>query len=516
MSRLKRHHTDHTTHKTRGRWLPGFLVLLMIMVSAGFINGQPLDSAVVNPFDSALAQFAALPQLSHASWGFCAIDTDSDKVYRSLGENISLIPASTIKPFTSSAVIAQLGRGYRFRTEVKRSGTTDSLGVLHGNLYLSGGGDPTLGSFRFGARTSLDSLFNRIYILLKDSGITTIEGAIIADEPGFPGLTVVPSWQYEDVGQSYGAPVSGLNIYENSLSFIFEPGKNYGSSARLTGTFPSLPYLELVNSVTIGPKGSGENVTIYGAPYSGLRMLEGTVPAGVRQISVSGTNPDPAYAAVFLLHEFLTAMGICVNNAPTTSQRMARMGEMDTLIKTTLLVQESPPLSEILYHLNMKSVNLYAEALVKILGRELYATGTTEAGIEGVYAFWRSRGLDLSGVKLRDGSGLSRKNLITPITLARALTIISKESWYPEVYASLPVAGESGSVAEQFRKSVAKGNLRAKSGTLEGVKNFCGYATTASGRKLAYALMVNNYSGASWEMVAEMEKLLILLCESKD
>jgi D-alanyl-D-alanine carboxypeptidase/D-alanyl-D-alanine-endopeptidase (penicillin-binding protein 4) len=207
-------------------------------------------------------------------------------------------------------------------------------------------------------------------------------------------------------------------------------------------------------------------------------------------------------------------MGIEVLFAPTTLLQMEWMGENKRDVRKPVYVHYSPPLKKIVYYVNMNSNNMYAEALVKMCGHHVKGEGTTSAGVEVVQEFWRRKGVLLSGLNQKDGSGLSRKNTITPRILTEALYRISKEQCYDIFYESLPVAGVSGSVKNMFRGSSAEANIRAKSGTISGVKAYTGYLSNAGGKELAFAFIVNNYDGKHRDMVKLMEELLIAVCDS--
>jgi serine-type D-Ala-D-Ala carboxypeptidase/endopeptidase (penicillin-binding protein 4) len=499
--------------------LSGFFcipILLIVGLTSAGISAQSADSLNRNAFDTAITNFSSLATLKHASWGLCVIDIAGDTVYRAVNEHLSLIPASTLKPFTSGAVLRILGKDFRFCTPFSTDGIVDSSGTLQGNLYIEGRGDPTFGSARFGDVTHSDSIFQRLFKALQGRGIRKINGAIIADASWFSAMPVSPSWQYEDIGNSYGAGSPGLSVNDNQIAFVYAPGKRAGDSAVLIGTRPDASYLEINSEVTTGPRGSGDGVNVYGAPYSSFRWLRGTVPAGVKEFAVVGAMPDPAYHAAWSLHAGLVAQGIEIREQPATSLRRRWMGIEDTLPRTTLMSHLSPTLAEIVYVVNFRSMNMYTEAIVKALGKSQVDQGTTEAGLSAVLAYWNNLALDLSGVSLKDGSGLARKNLMTAKVLATALAKYTSEPTYPEFYASFPVAGETGSVAGRFRKSAARGNLRAKSGTMEKVKGFSGYATTASGRRISYSLIINSYSGSHDDLMKEIEVLLTKMCEIND
>lgn len=490
--------------------MTGMLVLLSFSIS----GQNSSDTIFPGRFDSALVRFDTLPQIQSATWGFCAVDITTGTVWKQAHGGTSLIPASTLKPLTTAAALMLLGPDYRFKTEVKLSGSTDSSGVHQGNLVIIGNGDPTLGSDRFGRANSVDSFFVSLLQELKNRGIQSISGRIIADTRSMGNQPTIPSWQFEDLGYYFGASPSGINVFDNSLLFTFYPGKKPGDPAPLASVFPDAPYLTIINMVLTGPRGSGDNVQITGAPWSNQRLLTGTVPAGAKSFTVKGTHPDPPFQLAYMLHNFLVANGITIAMSPTTNRLMEWAGEKDTLQTYSVLQNLSPQLKEIVYQINMRSVNLFAESLMGAMGDTMYRDGSTSAGLRAVESYLAGKRVNTSGVRLRDGSGLSRKNLVTTEFLATTLALSTREPWYADFYNSFPVAGESGSVSGMFQKSAAKGNLRAKSGTLEGVKGYCGYATNAGGRKIAYALIVNNYAGSQAEMVREMERLLTIMCTS--
>lgn len=488
-----------------------YLIVLTIKLSSVTVSFS--STADTLAFQKEINEFGSSPPMKHAIWGFCAIDVATKQIFISHNDDVSLIPASTIKPFISSAALSFLGSDHRFSTEIAIGGDIHNKGVLNGNIYIIGGGDPTLGSSRFGDEVSIDTLFNLVYKALRSLGVREVLGSVIADADCFESIPVPPEWQYEDIGNYYGAPSQGISAHENRVRFVFAPGLRPGMPAELIMTEPEIPWVEIVNEVTTGRRGTGDRVYIYGAPLSNQRWLTGTVPAGVNEFSVFGSNPDPPYYMAFKLTNYLSEMGINVVSQPKTALRMKWMGEDDTLKRKSIVFYQSPKLEEIVYYLNLRSINMYSEAIIKAMGLKFSGEGTTKAGIDAVEHFWKIRGLDLSGMNIRDGSGLGRKSIITTYILAQSLAIFADDENFEIFYGSFPVAGESGSVRNRFRRSSAAGNLRSKSGTLAVVKGFSGYVTTKSGRELAYSLLINHYSGTHAELMMEIEKLLIALCE---
>jgi D-alanyl-D-alanine carboxypeptidase/D-alanyl-D-alanine-endopeptidase (penicillin-binding protein 4) len=483
---------------------------LFIIISNIFLlcNIQAQDS-LRDKLDSAIVHFDSLDILKNASWSFVVIDNKSGEITHSINSDLVLMPASTNKILTSAAALEILGPGKTFKTRFKISGTIDSSGTLKGNVHIIGDGDPSFGSHRFNSKTQMDSIFARAIRAFKKAGIKKIDGKVIADPSCFDNNIIPSSWQWDDMGNYYGAGTSGLSIHENYVDFVFKSKKKLKSDVELLDTEPSIPYLEIINEVTAAGKYTGDRVYIYGSPYSNLRFLKGTIPVNRKRFIVSGSIPDPAYYTSWYFNNILNQSGIPTLYPPTTTYMMEWQHEKkDSLDQKLVYTHISPELQHIIYHVNMYSNNMYAETLLKQIGRVSYKSGSSFAGIKGVNSFLRKRKIDTEGLSMRDGSGLSRQNVVSSKTLSQTINYMlnSKNRSYFEK--SLPEAGVSGSVKYMFRKSPARGKIWAKSGTISGVKAYAGFTKTESGKELSFAIIVNQYSGTQKVLKEEIVKLL--------
>lgn len=172
-------------------------------------------------------------------------------------------------------------------------------------------------------------------------------------------------------------------------------------------------------------------------------------------------------------------------------------------------------MSEIIKLTNIKSVNLFAEAILKALGMKKKNEGSEQAGIEVVKNFWASKNVDLAGFQMEDACGLSRKNKISTRQLSEMLKVLSKEKTYQVFSESLPVAGQSGGMASMLKNTVADNNLKAKTGNMDKIKSYAGYVTNAGGKELAFALIFNNYNCSNAILKQKSEKILLLISQTK-
>ena len=242
---------------------------------------------------------------------------------------------------------------------------------------------------------------------------------------------------------------------------FFKPGNAIGEQTSIFRTEPPLPALAIHNEVKTGPEGSGDGACIYGSEFSSSLFVRGTIPAAVNEFSIRGSIPDPAAYVAELLAQELRARGIIIGG-----KESAQPGKRIAFHTTY-----SPTVGEIVHWTNQRSINLYAEHLLKKMGEVVFQEGSTGAGIQAVARFWKAQNLDLGGFNMVDGSGLSRKNLATTKQLVGMLLKIKKSDFFPVFFESLPQK---------------EGGIRAKPGSISLVRGYVGYAGN-----IAFAILVN-------------------------
>ncbi len=273
-------------------------------------------------------------------------------------------PASNLKLLTTAAALKILGENYTFQTVLEYDGELKDS-VLTGNIYITGSGDPTLGTDRYKGYPAWEELIALWVKKIKEAGIRKINGAVVADASVFDQSMIPDHWPWGDIGNYYGAGVFGLNINENLYRVYFK-GTSEGDSARLVKVSPLLSTVQFINEVKTGASGSGDKAYLYSAPRSNVIYMKGTIPANTEQFAVRGAVPDPPLLCATLLYDALAAKKVNVTQQAYVLMKKNSAG----LPRVPLHVYQSPSLKEIAKQTNVNSINLNAEVLLKTGGQK--------------------------------------------------------------------------------------------------------------------------------------------------
>ncbi|MBP7172956.1 MAG: D-alanyl-D-alanine carboxypeptidase/D-alanyl-D-alanine-endopeptidase [Cloacibacterium sp.] len=419
-----------------------------------------------------IASMQTDPVLRNARWGFVVFDPKTNEVITSYNENTPLIPASTTKLLTTETAMSYLGSRFKWNTQLEYSGEIDSDGVLNGNLYIVGSGDPSLGSGRAGSSTYRDIITDFIYAI-GDANITKIKGDIIIQTAVFKNNKVdLPANIVWLEHNNYFLPVgSTTNIDPRNEKLIVKKSSPFNNEKKY---FYISPY---------------NNKMVYADTFTG-NSIEGKVPDA------------PQYLANSLRASMIKS-GIVVEGKVVNKTYDPQPEE-----RRKITSYQSPELEELVYFINQTSNNHFAENLLRTTG--FYKNGdlSSETGRRTVTQHLNEKSYDFSGLSFADGSGLSRSNLVTPISQARFLSALTKEKYFDEYLKSLPIAGQTGTLKSSFSLSPAYGQIFAKTGTLNKVKTLSGYIKTRAGRLLAFSLLINNYNGSVNQIKRKMETIL--------
>lgn len=451
--------------------------------------------------------------LKHASWSIYVVNSKSDSVIADYNSAASLIPASTMKIVTTSAALGMLGSDYVFKTQIQYDGVFDSIsGLLKGNIYIVGGGDPTLESNYFKDKKDTLTTIEKWALILKAKGIKKIEGAIIGDAEIFEDNITPSQWIWGDMGNYFGAGACGLTYHDNKYIVYFKSGA-LGTKTSVNSIYPPMEGLQFNNQVTAG--GNDDSAFIYGSPYSLYRKAEGTIPPNKKNYEVEGSIPDPALACAQALEQALKKLNITIAQKSTTAKKLKETNDYSTTNRKNIYAYYSPTLDKIVYWTNLKSVNLYAEHLLKFISYKKIGFGTEAKGTQIIMNYWKDRGVDVSGFYMADGCGLARANVITTKTEVQILAKMVKDKSFDAFYKSFPVAGKSGSLGGLCDGTFAENNLRAKSGYINMARGYTGYVKNRKGDLLCFSVIANNYECSPTEMKRKLEKLLIAIAETK-
>jgi serine-type D-Ala-D-Ala carboxypeptidase/endopeptidase (penicillin-binding protein 4) len=438
----------------------------------------------------------------HASVSICFIRASDGESVFEYNADKSLIPASVLKLVTSSAALELLGPEYRFKTAIGYSGSLNKrTGKLEGDLIIKGGGDPALGSDYF--KEHYGNFLNKWIKSVVNTGIRKISGSIITDDSYYDYQPVPAKWLWEDTGNYYGAGAFGLSVFDNTYKIHF---RSSSDSTRPVITLITPGYCKYELSNQLVAAGNSDNGYVFAAPYSHNGWLAGSIPAGKNDFILKASIPDPPLLLAQIISGKLDSAGLVVSGYPTTSRIYGTTFDHEPFLIDEVL---SPPLKEIIEVLNHESVNLYAEHLIKELGKVYKNKGTTVAGIDVVDQFLKNSGIGDSGIFMEDGSGMSPLDAITARKLAHILLFMKNHGkYFNEFYASLPDAGKEGTLKNFFRNPVFDSKIKAKSGSMTRVRSYAGYLKTLSGSDLVFCIIFNNFSGPPQKAVSGIEEIL--------
>ena len=406
----------------------------------------------------------------------------------------SLTPASTLKIATIGAGLGILGDEYQFQTTFQYSGNITN-GILQGDIYINGGGDPTSASGLAGA-DNFTQYFDKIAKSIQEKGIKSIDGNIFALPGKFDSDFANGHWIWKDIGNYYGCSPASLNLNQNIYNISFQLQPVVGKPLKITNIEPKLD-LKVISEVTSAGANSGDNAYIHGGTFSETQVVRGTLPVGSGIYTIKGANPDPEKYYVKTLKSELTKRGILIREKNYENLKNTPYASLFTLY--------SPKLKEITKLVGFESNNFLAESIVKAIALKNCGKGGFENGLEAIISFYEEKGISLKKAIIKDGSGLSPLDKISSLDMCKILAEIAKNQ---SVLSSIPIVGKEGTVKTLLAKSPTLGKIRAKSGTLEYVRCYVGYADAYSGKKLCFALFVNNFDTTSGTIRNELGKIM--------
>lgn len=478
-----------------------FLLLLVLPLASRAEH----SSAIVNAVKAA----QNTKPFQAASIGCYAVNLTQEKVVADIDAKHSLVPASSLKILTTAAALETLGKDFQFETIIQYDGQVDEQGTLHGNIYIKGGGDPVLGSQYFREHYYQPHFISTWVKTMQAKGIKKIAGAVIGDSCIYTDDMIPDTWTVGNLASYYGAGASGLSIFDNLCTVKLRASQAQQKAACLSVSPALPPTVPLINQVQ-GAAIDHRQLHIKSLPHKPARVLEGRIPCN-QTVTLQVTNPNPAYWAAYSLQQALRKQDIKVTKSPRTLQKKQRNAKQ----RQTLCVTLSPPLWQIIKVINHDSVNSYTEHLLKRLSLAMGCPGNTACGTQVLKKFWKDRGIDVTGMLLYDGSGLSRYNAVTPKQLVEVLCYMKKNTCSQVFYESLPIAGKTGNLAGLFQQPLLKGKLKAKSAALNGVRGFSGYYTNQTGDQIAFALLVNHYDGSLAAAEKAIERILKVMVSQK-
>ena len=439
------------------------------------------------------------PGVTRGSWGIVVHSLDRNARLFALNADHLLIPASVAKIVSTASAVDAVGWSHTFETTLRGTGPIEN-GALHGDLLVVGSGDPSIGG-----KGGQD--FSGWIQALTALGISRIEGRIVGDDDALEEPRPALAWAWDDLGYTSGALFGALNYGENRMSVLVSAGAMPGEPATLS-VGADATHRPLINRVTTGVSGSAPLVWAEQRPQETGLTIAGALPAGSppARLLVSAGNPTAWFAGA--LRHALVAAGIQVVGPAVDIDDAAP--RPDRAAAALLYTFRSPPLSEIVQPMLKDSLNLYAEAVMRLnVPPGVFPTNDAAlAGLQQRFAAW---GVAEEAQHQIDGSGLSRRNLMAPEVVLAVLQRLHDPSGTSPFMTALPVAGVDGSLAGRMRGTPAAGNLRAKTGTMSTVRSLAGYVTTVSGERLAFVILLNNFEGTAAQAIDAVDAIAVRL-----
>ena len=468
-------------------------LLVVLVVSGCHATPHPATTArlsAVHQLQHDIDAILAAPALEHSVWGVLVkslAKTGDDETLYSVHARTLLMPASNMKIVTLAATAARLGWDFHYETRIIAAGPIQG-GVLHGDLIVVGSGDPSIGS-RDGTATHV---FDAWAENLKTLGLRRVEGRLVGDDDRFEDERLGAGWTWDDLSEGYAAGIGALQFNENAIHVTVAPGIVAGDEA-IVSADPSGSGLVIHNRLRTTAAGAAAAFDAYRLPGSSQLELRGTVPLGSTPSGHTLSVDNPTQFFVNVLRSTLIAHGIGVDGPAVDIDEIGDPPSRDGA--AILYSYRSPPLTMLATTLMKVSQNLYAETFLKtISAADGSGPGTAIGGRGLVRDTLSGWGVEDGGLIMRDGSGLSRYNYVTPQTLVTILTHVDRDPKLRDSFESaLPIAGRDGTLSRRMAGTPAEGNARAKTGSIANARALSGYVTDADGEPLVFSIIANNF-----------------------
>ena len=460
--------------------------------------------------------------LRQASLGVFAM-TEGGKAIASFNQEKRLVPASTMKLITSGAAMHQLGPDFKFTTRIGYSGEIKD-GILEGDLYIIGGGDPTIAS-KDSIALRRDALFAQWKGFLDKAGIKKINGSVIGDGRYFDGPIERDTWQYQDIGTSYGTGGDGLCFYENTIDMKVSHGATVGSQVSVLVSYPSLPWMRYIFPCKTGPAGSGDQLYMFTSEFAPYAEVRGSFAIDRQPKTEEFSNKFGAYTCAYYFREYLVSKGVDVTRGVADT----RLGRIRTDLSSLdpgpyaakvddlkmIGMTYSPALKKIVRECLLQSDNFYAESFYRILGRRLHHSAQADSCKAALSDVLKRLGAPADDIKIDDGSGLSRDNYVSPEYFVEFLSAMMDSPVFGDYIETL---GQPGGRHYESRlkgePDAIKSRVHLKSGSMGGVRCFSGYIEPSEGSKadaIVFSIMTNNLTVSAGRVDPIIDRIITLL-----
>ena len=520
-----------------------FTCLLFSLLCGFMVRGAPAGSVSdsLETLRTRLNGIISQPQFSKALWGIKIKMLHGENIVFQRNSSKRLKPASNAKLFTAALALDKLGSQYRIKTSFLAANRPNQAGDLVGDLTVYGRGDPT-----FAARFNdgdYEKAVSPLVAALRAAGVKRIQGDLIADQSFFRGPPFGSGWTWGDLQHYYGAEISALTIYDNVLDITITAGRSSGDLCNIR-VRPESAFVSFINRTRTVTSNLSREFHLYRPIGKNLVYLHGRLPVDDLGFDYGVAVHDPAAFFVSQLKDALIRSGIPVKGRMRTLKWIDRVeadSPENSLVEIAFV--HSRTLGEILPQMLKPSQNLYSQLLLLQVGamgrrfievehseldlvsenavenRQLVSNvrflepTTEETGLLEMQRFVRELGIDPNEVLLDDGSGLSRRSLVTADAIVDLLIHMHRHPEGGVFRDSLPVAGVEGTLKRRMIGTRAQGNVRAKTGSLQHVTALSGYLSTAGGEPMVFSILLNHHAGDQTEARSAIDEMVETLAE---
>ena len=487
----------------------------------------PVQIQTAADLQSRIRAVLARPELRRGQVGVKIFSLDVNKTIFEENAEKYFMPASNMKSYTVAAAMEKLSPEFRFTTSVFAASMPDASGTIRGDLSIYGRGDISFSTtFHDGDYyKGLNALADKIV----QAGVKRIEGNLVGDESYFTGTPIPASWEWDDLQWYYGAEISALAINDNAVDLSVKPGAVNSPCA--VQVLPANAVMKIINRCVTTATSGKSDLQITKRLDQNFLEISGTIPFDDKK-GFGGyvTVSRPAQLFVEMLRGLLMKKGVTVTGQNKVVNRNDK--EVTAVTSSTPPIEitklESPPFSLIAAKTMKPSQNTYTETILWTLGeqigrpaesvaaidefslKKLQKTSSAELGIKTVQKFLTEIGVAPDSVIQWDGSGLSRHNLITPASAVQLYVFMSKSRYAPAWRDSLTIAAIDGTLKNRFKDTIAAGNVRGKTGTIDQVSSLSGYVTTAGGERLVFSILINGVNNSRTRQAA-IDEIVIAL-----
>ncbi len=489
------------------------LLLALSLVAAGCGTHRPPQAAAAaapSPGAALQRDITALldaPPFAHGRWAAVVRSLATGETLYSRDARQMMMPASNMKVLTTAVAAERLGWDFRFETRLVALGPVRD-GVVHGDLLVVGSGDPTLD----GRAAPVLRTFQTWAARLRAAGISRIDGRIIGDDDALEESGWGFGWSWDDLADGYAAPIGALQLNENTADVWLRPGLAPGMPA-FAELSPAGSGLRLDNRAMTSAAGAPAAYGYARKPGDAVLTVTGTIPVSNAPAHDNAAVENPTLYFVSALKQTIEQAGIAVTGEAVDIDDVPTKPTLTD--GTVLLAHVSEPLSEVITTCLKVSSNLYAETLLKTLGRVVANQGTAAAGLEVVRDTLRQWQMPVDPLVMRDGSGLSRYNYVNADLLVAVHAHMANDPKHADTWnQALPISGRDGTI--RSRMKTIEGRVHAKTGSIANVRALSGYVTTETGERLVFAVLGNHFEAPAEDVTAAIDRVVERLALTKN